>query len=137
MQPIGYIGNSKNGASPFGTVADLRVYPYLIKKQQISKLSSYTPEMEYEMPDKYFSNLVELGLVKLILDDLNLYARANVKKNLCKILTYLSSHRDCRAYILRYNGLDKAQEMAQDSNHEIKFEALRLLQSLYWGDWSS
>lgn len=90
-------------------------------------MSSYTPEMEFEMPDKYCPNFVELGLVKLILDDLSLYARANVKKNLCRIMTYLATHRDCKAYILRYNGLEKAQEMAMDSNHEIKFEALRLI----------
>jgi|AACY02.6.fsa_nt_gi hypothetical protein len=83
------------------------------------------------MPDKYFANFVELGLVKLILDDLNIYARANVKKNLCRVLTYLSSHRDCKAYILRYNGLERALEMAQDTNFDIKFEALRLLQNLY------
>ena len=99
----------------------------MIKKAQIEKLSSYTPEMEFEMPDKYQPSFVELGLVKLILDDLNLYARANVKKNLCRIMTYLSTHRDCKSYILRYNGLEKAQEMSMESNHEIKFEALRLI----------
>jgi len=105
----------------------LRLYNYVVKKRQIEKLSTYIPEMEFEMPDKYSAMFVELGLVKLILDDLNIYARANVKKNLCRVLTYLSTHRDCKAYILRYNGMERALEMAQDSNYDIKFEALRLL----------
>ena len=33
FQPIGYVGNSKNGSFPFGTVCDLRVYPYLLKQR--------------------------------------------------------------------------------------------------------
>lgn len=32
-QPIGFIGNSNNGSFPFGTVCDLRVYPYIIKQK--------------------------------------------------------------------------------------------------------
>lgn len=83
------------------------------------------------MPDKYMSKFVEKGLVKLVLDDLDIYARASVKKNLCRVLTYLSSQRDCRAYILKYNGLEKAMQMAQDREPEIKFEGIRLLQALY------
>ena len=87
--------------------------------------------MQFDMPDNKCPVFVELGLVKLILDDLNLYARVNVKKNLCKILTYLATHKDCKAYILRYNGFEKAQQLAQDTSPEIKFEALRLLHNLY------
>jgi hypothetical protein len=30
-QPIGYIGNSKSGNEPFGTLSDLRIYPYILK----------------------------------------------------------------------------------------------------------
>lgn len=28
---LGYVGNCKMGTEPFGTIADLRVYPYLLK----------------------------------------------------------------------------------------------------------
>lgn len=130
IQPIGFVGNSKDGNAPFGTVADLRVFPYLLSKAQRKRLSSCCPESEFDQPDKFMAEFIEVGLIKLILDDLNLYVRANVKKSLCRVLTYLSSHRDCKAYILRYNGLEKAQAMAQDCNLEIKFEAERLIQSL-------
>ena len=32
IQPISFIGNSKNGSCPFGTVCDLRIFPYIVKK---------------------------------------------------------------------------------------------------------
>jgi hypothetical protein len=60
------------------------------------------------MPDKYLSKFIEAGMIKLLLSDLDDYARASVKKALCRVLTYLASQRDCRAYILRYNGLEKS-----------------------------
>ena len=52
------------------------------------------------MPDKYLSIFVELGLVKLILDDLASYSRADTRSKLCRVLSYLATHRDCKAYIL-------------------------------------
>lgn len=75
LQPIGYIGNSKNGANPWGIVCDLRIYPFCLDKQRIEKLNYYETNYEFDMPDKYFSVFVEIGMVKLILDDLPRYAR--------------------------------------------------------------
>jgi len=82
------------------------------------------------MPDKYVTYFIEMGFVKLILEDLNAYARANTVCALLKILTFLATHQDCRAYILRYNGYDRALEFTEDSNDMIKFEALQLLANL-------
>ena len=79
---------------------------------QIEKLSSYHEDQEFDMPDKYNSNFVELGMVKLLLEDMSHYALAEVKCNMCRVLTFLANHRDCKAYILKYNGLEKAMEMA-------------------------
>jgi hypothetical protein len=39
---------------------------------------------------------------------IDMYARASVKKNLGRILSYLATQRDTKAYILKYNGLEKA-----------------------------
>ena len=44
-KPIGYIGNSRNGTEPFGTVTDLRVYPYLLKHNSIAVSSKYHDEL--------------------------------------------------------------------------------------------
>lgn len=52
------------------------------------------------MPDKYLSIFVELGLVKLIIDDLQNYSRADTRSKLCRVLAFLACHRDCKAYIL-------------------------------------
>mmetsp|Transcript_29513 Transcript_29513/g.44868 ORF Transcript_29513/g.44868 Transcript_29513/m.44868 type:complete len:223 (+) Transcript_29513:2421-3089(+) len=128
--PIGFIGNSKSGQQPFGMMSDLRAFPYVISAIQLERLSTYHEELEFDMPDKYNSTFVEMGMIKLILDDMNNYARADTKCNLCRVLNYLSNHSDCRAYILKYNGLEKAMEMTMDPNHEIQFEALRLVQNL-------
>ena len=130
IQPIGYVGNSKDGSCPFGTFADLRVYPYCLKTNQIASMSNYHEDLEFDMPDKYLSYFIEIGIVKLILDDLNSYARANTVCNLLKILTYLSTHRDCRAYILKYNGLEKAMDYIHDTQEAIVFDALRLVANL-------
>ena len=62
------------------------------------------------MPDKYLSYFIELGMVKLIIDDLKNYSRANTVVALLKIMTHLATHRDCKAAILKYNGLEKAME---------------------------
>ena len=47
------IGNSPDGESPFGIVADLRIYPYLFKGDKLDQLAIYHPLLEKEMPDKY------------------------------------------------------------------------------------
>lgn len=112
-------------------MADLRIWPHCLKKKHIERLAQYHRDAEFDMPDKYLSKFIEAGLIKQLLGDLENYARASVKKNLCRVLTYLSTQRDCRAYILRYNGHEKTMQMAQDRNQEIRFEALRLLQALY------
>ena len=100
-------------------VSDLRVFPYIVNAIQIEKLSTYHQDLEFDMPDKYNSNFVEIGLIKMLLEDINNYARADVKVNMVKVLTSLSNHRDCRAYILKYNGLEKAMEMAMESDPQI------------------
>ena len=79
------------------------------------------------MPDKYLSSFIEIGMIKLILEDLTKYARADVKANLMLVLLYLSTHRDCKAYILKYNGLERIMEQIQDSDDHVKFTALNLL----------
>jgi hypothetical protein len=75
LQPIGYIGNSKSGGHPFGIVSDFRIYPYCLDSQRIAKLNQYNDTLEFDMPDKYFSVFIEIGMVKMILDDLGKYAR--------------------------------------------------------------
>jgi hypothetical protein len=92
VQPIGYVGNAKNGSSPFGTVCDLRVYPYLIKKSTLEVLSNYHPDLEFEMPDKYSCNFIEMGLINFILSDIVNYRRPQIICNLLRILRYLSNH---------------------------------------------
>jgi hypothetical protein len=101
-----------------------------VKKSQIEVLSNYHEDLEFDMPDKYCSSFVEIGMIKLILDDISKYARSDTKINLIKVLTYISSHRDCKAYVLKYNGLEKAMELAFDINDDVKFFALSLLQAL-------
>ena len=66
-------------------------------------------------------------MIRLILRDIENYARADTKCKLCLMLTYLATQKDCKAYILRYNGLEEAMKMALDSNEKIRFEALRLI----------
>jgi hypothetical protein len=81
------------------------------------------------MPDKYCSSFIEIGMVKLILDDITKYARADTKASLLRVLLYLSSHRDCQAYILKYNGLEKIMNLIHDMDDVVKFTALQLLAS--------
>lgn len=82
------------------------------------------------MPDKYFSTFVECGMVNMILRDIDNYARADTKVKLCQVLTYIATQKDCKAYILKYNGLEKAMRIMGDPNEEIKFAALMLIQHL-------
>lgn len=86
-------------------LSDLRIYPYCLDSKRIERLNQYEDNLEYDMPDKYFTVFIEIGMVKMILDDLHRYARQDTKSNLLKVLMYLSSHRDCKAYILKYGGL--------------------------------
>jgi len=111
---------------PFGTVSDIRVYPYIIKEKQVELLSNYHEDLEFDMADKYLSNFVEQGIISLILLALNDYCRSDTKCNIIRVLTYLANHRDCKAYILKYNGLNKALDMTTDSDAFIVYEALKL-----------
>jgi|AACY02.4.fsa_nt_gi hypothetical protein len=79
------------------------------------------------MPDKYCSSFIEIGMVKLILDDLTKYARSDTKASLLRVLLYLSTHRDCQAYILKYNGLEKIMNLIHDTDDIVKFTALQIL----------
>lgn len=79
------------------------------------------------MPDKYCSSFIEIGMVKLILNDMTKYARSDTKANLLRVLLYLSTHRDCQAYILKYNGLEKIMNLIHDSDHVVRFTAVQLL----------
>ena len=60
---------------------------------------------------------------------IDMYARASVKKNLGRILSYLATQKDTKAYVLKYNGLEKAMQMAEDKIIEIRFEGLRLMKA--------
>lgn len=78
MQPISYIGNSKDGGSPFGPVCDLRIYPYVLRPKQIEPLATYHPDLEFEMCDKFSTCFVENGLVGGLINDLKHYSRPNI-----------------------------------------------------------
>ena len=82
------------------------------------------------MPDKYLTNFVEQGIISLILMNLNDYCRADTKSNIIRVLTYLAYHRDCKAYILKLNGMQKAIDMSIDTDELIVYEALKLVQAL-------
>ena len=83
------------------------------------------------MPDKYITYFIEMGFVRLILQDLNAYARANTVCALLKILTFLSTHQDCKAYILKYNGFERIIEFTEEHhNSHIKYEAMKLMANL-------
>ena len=73
-------------------------------------MSIYHEDMEFDMPDRNLSYFIELGMVKLLLEDLSNYARANTVCLMLRIMSYLATHRDCRANILKDNGLEKAME---------------------------
>lgn len=92
--------------------------------QRIERLHYYEENYEYDMPDKYFSVFVEIGMVKLILDDLPRYARQDTKSNLLMVLIYLATHKDCKSYILKYGGFEKAMEYSDDQDHIVKMRAL-------------
>ena len=47
-----------------------------------------------------------------IIDEIENYSRKDVKINLCRILSYISTQRDCKAYLLKYNCLEKALDLA-------------------------
>ena len=90
--PIGFIGNSKNGSSPFGAVCDLRVYSEIIKMSQIYSISNYHKDLEFEMADKYACMFVENGLLNRLIGDLFSYSRPNILCNLLKVLRHLATH---------------------------------------------
>ena len=46
---------------------------------QIEILSCYEKRLEFDMPDKYLSSFIEIGMVRLILEDMTKYARADPK----------------------------------------------------------
>jgi hypothetical protein len=82
------------------------------------------------MPDKHLCNFIEIGMVRQVIDDMNNYARARTISSLCKILTYLATHKDCKAYILKYNGLERANELIMESSDLVKLAGIRLLKNL-------
>ena len=71
------------------------------------------------MPDQYLSKFIENGIIMSIIDEIDNYSRKDVKINLCRILYYISTQRDCKAYLLKYNCLQKALDLAQDEEPEI------------------
>ena len=58
------------------------------------------------------------------------YSRWDTKCNLIRIMANLATHRDCKAYLLKYNIMVRAMEWADESDPKIKFEGLRLLNAL-------
>ena len=82
------------------------------------------------MPDKYSCMFIENGLLNRLIGDLFSYSRPNIICNLLRILRYLASHQDCKAYILKYNGLEKTMMFQEYLSDDIKLEAMRLGGSL-------
>jgi len=82
------------------------------------------------MPDKYSSMFIENGLIILLLENLFKYSRPNIICNLLKVLRHLATNDDVKAYILKYNGLEKAMIFQGNSDGSVKLEALRLIANL-------
>ena len=111
-------------------MCDLRLYPFVVGNAKIESLSNYHEDLEFGMPDKFVCKFVEVGLIKLIVDNLDSYSRADTRTKLIKILSLLATHRDCRAYILMHNGLDKVVELCKGTQTDTVYEALNLLTNL-------
>jgi len=82
------------------------------------------------MPDKYICQFIEAGIVDLILTDLVHYTRPVVICNLLRVLCYLASHQDCKAYILRLNGLEISMRYLEHRDDGVKYQALKLVHNL-------
>ena len=52
------------------------------------------------------------------------YARSDTKASLLRVLLYLCTHRDCQAYLLKYNGLERIMELVHDSDDIVKLTAI-------------
>jgi hypothetical protein len=54
-KPVGYIGNAKNLKSPFGSVADLRIYPYALEAEAVKEISELKNSQTWEqsLPDMH------------------------------------------------------------------------------------
>lgn len=52
-KPIGFIGNSKDGECPFGSLADFRIYPYALTPDQVVAIHALRtdPNWERGLPD--------------------------------------------------------------------------------------
>jgi hypothetical protein len=60
-KPIGYIGNSKDLKSPFGSLADLRVYPYALEAKDVLEISELRESAVWEqsLPDKHIHSFLK------------------------------------------------------------------------------
>jgi len=54
-KPVGYIGNSKYGDCPFGSVADFRIYPYAVSSKDVEDIHALRTDPKWErlLPDRH------------------------------------------------------------------------------------
>jgi len=126
---ISYIGNSKTGSSPFGTFADLKIYPFILPPKDIQMMAKYHDKLEFDMPDKYHLKIMEDQIIELLMNNI----KCGVESTMLQILTALarlSSKKECRTRILFDGGIDLATELMNHENEDIRFQLYKLLHNL-------
>eukprot|EP00347_Sterkiella_histriomuscorum_P003825 403362795 len=126
---IGYIGNAKSGNEPFGTVSDIRIYPYILKHSQIASQSKYHDELEYEMPDRYHLLYLEENIIDTLIERLKTDVESTII-NIIRALSRLATKKECRSKILQCGGLETCMLFINNRSDEFKYELYKLMFNL-------
>ena len=129
LQPIRYIGNSRAGDEPFGVVADLKVYPYVLKANNIKMCAKYHDDLEFDMADKFHLKFIQENICANLIKSLECGVETAVIQ-IIKALTRMATKKECRAEILAHGGLQLGFKYINHKNSILRFELWRFLANL-------
>lgn len=128
-QRMRYFANASEAASPFGTLADIRVYKTELSKMEVEAISKKTKNVVDGLPDR-MAEYVNLA------NGVNMLYRIFIKnENQTKLpviyaLANLATKASLRGSIIRSNFLPLIVSEINSINQSIRFHASRLLVNL-------
>ena len=127
--PIGYIGNSRDGDTPFGVVADFRIYPYKLSKNYLVKQAKYDPALEFQMPDKYLTQFIKADIPQYLVLKIAQESETT-NTTVLRMLTWFAAKREGRACLLSRDIYKVILPLQRNQNPILRLSVQKLISNL-------
>jgi len=128
-EPIGYVGNSKDGQEPFGIFCDLRIFNTLLTERQVAHLAFYETDIEMGLPDKISQQMLEHGIIDLLIEKLEVEIEETLSQ-VCRALANIASKKECRTYIMEKGVFERVMKNVNSTHEDLSHHVCRLICNL-------